>query len=47
VRAFEAALGGAVEDLVTRTVTNRALSERRGSVIPWTRFVQATEGNLR
>jgi cholesterol transport system auxiliary component len=47
VRAFEAALGGAVEDLVTRTVTNRALSERRGSVIPWTRFVQATEGILR
>jgi cholesterol transport system auxiliary component len=47
VRAFEAALAGAVEDLVTRTVTNRALSERRGSVIPWTRFVQATEGDLR
>jgi cholesterol transport system auxiliary component len=45
VRAFEAALGGAVEELVTRTIGNRALSERRGSVIPWTRFVHASLGN--
>ena len=47
VRAFEAALGGAVEELVTRTVAIRALSERRRSVIPWTRFVHAIEGSLR
>jgi cholesterol transport system auxiliary component len=30
VRAFDAALGGAVEEIVTWTVTNRALSERPG-----------------
>lgn len=47
VRAFETALGGAVEELVTRTVAIRALSERRGSVIPRTRFVHANEGNGR
>ena len=41
VRAFDTALGGAIEEVVTATVTNPALSERRGSVIPWTRFVHA------
>ena len=30
VRAFDAALGGAIEEIVTWTVTNRALSERPG-----------------
>ena len=44
VRAFDAALGGAIEEIVTWTVTNRALSERRGSVISWTRFVHAIGG---
>jgi cholesterol transport system auxiliary component len=51
VRAFEAALGGAIGEVVTWTLTNRALashaptdrtlSDRRGSVISWTRFVHA------
>jgi cholesterol transport system auxiliary component len=41
VRAFDQALGGAIGEVVTSTVTNRALSEKRGSGIPWTRFVHA------
>jgi cholesterol transport system auxiliary component len=39
VRAFDSALGGAVADIVTWTVTNPALSERQGSVLSRTRFV--------
>jgi len=45
VRAFEVALGGAVEELVTRTLGIRVLSERRGSGIPWTRFVHTNLSN--
>jgi cholesterol transport system auxiliary component len=41
VGAFDQALGGAVTEVVTWTVGNRALSERRGSVISRTRFVHA------
>lgn len=54
VRAFDAALGGAVQDLVTWTLTNPGLanpglanpglSERRGSLISRTRFVHALGG---
>jgi cholesterol transport system auxiliary component len=44
VRAFDAALGGAIQEIVTWTVSNRALSERRGSVISRTRFVHAVGG---
>ena len=39
VRAFDQALGGAVQEIVTWTVTNRALSERRGAVISRPRSV--------
>ena len=41
VRAFDQALGGAIEEVVTWTVSNRALSQRHGSVISRTRFVHA------
>jgi len=44
VRAFDGALGGAVEEVVTWTLNNRVLSERRGSVISRTRFVHAIGG---
>jgi cholesterol transport system auxiliary component len=44
VRAFDQALGGAIEELVTWTVSNRVLSERRGSVNSRTRFVHAIGG---
>ncbi len=40
VRAFDAALGGVVEEGVRWVVTNPALSGRRGSVF-WPRFVHA------
>jgi cholesterol transport system auxiliary component len=40
VRAFDAALGGVVEEVVRWAVTNTALSGRRGSVF-WPRFVHA------
>jgi cholesterol transport system auxiliary component len=42
VQGFERALGSAVEDVVTWTLGNPALSGRRGSVIPRTRFVHPT-----
>ncbi|MFI4947633.1 MAG: ABC-type transport auxiliary lipoprotein family protein [Alphaproteobacteria bacterium] len=41
VAAFDSALGGAVTEIVTWTLGNHALSERRGSVLSRTRFVQA------
>jgi cholesterol transport system auxiliary component len=44
VAAFNQALGGAVTEVVTWTVSNRALSERHGSVISRTRFVHAVGG---
>ena len=44
VRGFDSALGGAVEEIVTWTVRNPALSERRRSVISRTRFVHAVGG---
>jgi cholesterol transport system auxiliary component len=44
VRAFDQALGGAIEQIVTWTVSNPALSERRRSVISRTRFVHAIGG---
>ncbi len=44
VRAFDSALGGAVEEIVTWTLRNPALSERRRAVISRTRFVHATGG---
>ena len=44
VRAFDGALGHAVQDLVTWTITNPALSKRHGSVISRTRFVHAAGG---
>jgi cholesterol transport system auxiliary component len=44
VRAFDAAMGGAVDELVTWTLRNPALSERRRSVISRTRFVHAGRG---
>ncbi len=44
VRAFDSALGGAVEEIVTWTLRNPALSERRRSVISRTRFVHAVGG---
>ncbi len=44
VRAFDSALGGAVEEIVTWTLRNPALSERRRSVISRTRFVHAIGG---
>jgi cholesterol transport system auxiliary component len=44
VRAFDQALGGAVEEIVTWTVSNPVLSERRGSVNSRTRFVHAVGG---
>ena len=40
VRAFDAALGGVVEEVVRWAVTNPALSGRRGS-LSWPRFVHA------
>ncbi len=44
VRAFDSALGSAVEEIVTWTLRNPALSERRRSVISRTRFVHAIGG---
>ena len=44
VRAFDSALGSAVEEIVTWTLRNPALSERRRSVISRTRFVHAVGG---
>ncbi len=44
VRAFDRALGGAVEEVVTWTVGNPALSEKPRSVISRTRFVHAAGG---
>lgn len=44
VRAFDQALGAAVENIVTWTVTNNALSQRRRAVISRTRFVHLIEG---
>ena len=44
VRAFDSALGGAIEEVVTWTLRNPILSERRGSVISRTRFVHAMGG---
>jgi len=44
VRAFDSALGGAIEEIVTWTLRNPALSERRRSVISRTRFVHAIGG---
>jgi cholesterol transport system auxiliary component len=44
VRAFDQALGGAVEEIVTSTIRNPALSERRRSVISRTRFVHGIGG---
>ena len=44
VRAFDSALGGAVEEIVTSTIRNPALSERRRSVLSWTIFVHAIGG---
>jgi len=44
VQAFDQALGGAVEEIVTWTVSNRVLSERRGSINSRTRFVHAVGG---
>lgn len=44
VHAFDQALGGAVEEIVTWTVSNRVLSERHGSVNSRTRFVHAIGG---
>jgi cholesterol transport system auxiliary component len=44
VPAFDQALGGAVEEIVTWTVTNRALSGRRGAVISRPRSVHAVGG---
>ena len=44
VRAFDQSLGGAVEEIVTRTIGNPALSERRRSVRSRTRFVHAIGG---
>jgi cholesterol transport system auxiliary component len=41
VRAFDSALGGAAHEIVTWTLGNPALSERRRSVISRTRFVHA------
>jgi cholesterol transport system auxiliary component len=41
VRAFDSALGGAAHEIVTWTLSNPALSERRRSVISRTRFVHA------
>jgi len=41
VGAFDQALGGAVTEVVTWTLGNHALSDRRGSVISRTRFVHA------
>ena len=41
VRAFDAALGGVVEEVVRWVVTNTALSGRRGSLF-WPRFVHAS-----
>ena len=40
VRAFDAALGGVVEEVVRWAVTNTALSGRRGALF-WPRFVRA------
>jgi len=44
VLAFDSALGGAIEEVVTWTLRNPVLSERRGSVISRTRFVHAIGG---
>jgi len=44
VRAFDSALGGAAQEIVTWTVSTPALSERRRSVISRTRFVHAIGG---
>ena len=44
VRAFDSALGGAVEEIVTSTIRNPALSERRRSVLSRTIFVHAIGG---
>ena len=44
VRGFDSALGGAIEEIVTSTVRNPALSERRRSVISRTIFVHAIGG---
>jgi cholesterol transport system auxiliary component len=45
VAAFDQALGGAVAEVVTWTVGNRLLPERRAAVISRTRFVHGS-GNL-
>jgi cholesterol transport system auxiliary component len=42
ISAFDQALGGAVSDVVTWTVSNRLLPDRRASVVSRTRFVRAT-----
>jgi cholesterol transport system auxiliary component len=46
VLAFNDALGGAMQQIVVWTVTNPALSARRGS-LSWTRFVQEPIGGSR
>jgi cholesterol transport system auxiliary component len=47
VAAFDSALGGAVTEIVTWTLGNRALSERRGSLLSPTRFVENIGGATR
>ncbi len=47
VAAFDSALGGAVTQVVTWTLGNPALSERRSSVLSRTIFAQATGGETR
>jgi len=44
VRGFDQALSGAVEEVVTWTVSNRVLSARHGSLLSRTRFVHAVGG---
>lgn len=44
VQAFDEALGGAIEDVVTWTVSDPALSGRHASVLSRTRFVHAGGG---
>jgi cholesterol transport system auxiliary component len=47
VAAFDSALGGAVTEIVTWTLGNRALSERRGSLLSPTRIVENIGGATR
>ena len=47
VAAFDSALGGAVTEIVTWTLGNRALSERRGALLSPARFVENIGGATR